>query len=480
MQDLSDIRLQRSMAAVRDESVLRGRLEEIVRRKGLQTVCVGVAVDGREIAFSACAAEADDRFGATAASETPVAARCLAKSLTATLVNEAVVAGRVGWTDAVADLLGGDTHSRRHLAGITVRHLLDHAHGLDASMVYGVPRTDDGFIDVGRLCGELGPQPLFGPWQMYSYSHVDAWLAGALLERITGVRYATQLRERQLICNATYDESGAICPATGGHLALTIAQWLVFAQRCLAELQPRQDDTYGDMALPGWHPTERSIFRGWKCYGDGWLGHNANLSDRSAMLRINPGEQLAIVVSASEANGAVFAASGVFGDLLPEFRNLRPPRLLKADEVAGLALHAHVGRYVQARTTVNVTLDAQGALQLQVGERDQRGHAAEHVGSAADRGLFLAESRGNPEFQFVQFVADAASSAIGIPVERPADMEKGIGGALKRLLAPGTCPSTNAGRCPRTAVHSGMMHSSYPVSTRRPCSARTQRGFERL
>ncbi len=409
MQDSSDIRLQRAMAAVRDESVLRGRLEEIVRRKGLQKVCVGVAVDGREIAFSAGAAEADDRFGATAASQTPVAAGCLAKSLTATLMNEAVVAGRVGWTDAVADLLGGDTHSRRHLAGITVRHLLDHAHGLDASMVYGVPRTDDGFIDVGRLCGELGPQPLFAPGRMYSYSHVGAWLAGALLEKITGVRYVTQLRERQLICDATYDESGAICPATGGHLALTVAQWLVFAQRCLAELQPRQDGTHDDMALPGWHPTERSICRGWKCYGDGWLGHNANLSDRSAMLRIDPGEQLAIVVSASEANGAVFAASGVFGDLLPEFRNLRPPRLLKADEAAGLSLHDHAGRYVQARTTVDVTLDAQGALQLQVGEREREAAPPSRL-RAADRGVFLAESRGNPEFQFVQFIADAGSS----------------------------------------------------------------------
>jgi len=163
------------------------------------------------------------------------------------------------------------------------------------------------------------------------------------------------------------------------------------------------------MALPGWHPTEHSICHGWKCYGDGWLGHNANLSDRSAMLRINPGEQLAIVVSASEANGAVFAASGVFGDLLPEFRNLRPPRLLKADEALGLPLHDHVGRYIQARTTVDVTLDAQGALQLQVGERDQEVVPASRL-RAADRGVFLAESRGNPEFQFVQFIADDASS----------------------------------------------------------------------
>ncbi|WP_313917196.1 serine hydrolase domain-containing protein [Tahibacter sp.] len=408
MQDSGDIRLQRAMAAVRDEQTLRGRLEEIVRRKGLQEVCVGVAVDGRELTLSAGAAEGGG-VDATAASDVPVAAGCLAKSLTATLVDEAVTAGRVGWTDAVADMLARDTHSRRHLAGITVRHLLDHAHGLDASTVHGVPRTDDGFIDVERLCGALGPQALFTPGRMYSYSHVGAWLAGAVLESVGGVRYVTQLRERQLICDASYDESGAICPATGAALTLTLAQWLGFAQRCLSQLQPRQDGSRDVMALPGWHPTERSIWRGWKCYGDGWLGHNANLSDRSAMLRINPGEQLAIVVSASEANGAVFAASGVFGDLLPEFRNLRPPRLLKADEVAGLSVHDHVGRYVQARTAVDVTLDAQGVLQLQVGERDQETGPASRL-RAADRGVFVAESRGNPEFQFVQFIAHDASS----------------------------------------------------------------------
>ncbi|HVJ61607.1 MAG TPA: serine hydrolase domain-containing protein [Tahibacter sp.] len=405
MQDSSDTRLQRALAAAKDESSLRGRLDAIVQRKGLQAVCLGVAADGRALTFSAGTAETE----AADAADAPVFAGCLAKSLTATLVNDAVAAGRLAWTDAAADILAGDAQTQRQLAGITVRQLVDHAHGLDASTVRGVPRTGDGYIDVAALCGALDPQPLFAPGRMYSYGHAGAWLAGAVLERIGGARYATQLRERQ-ICDAMYGESDAICSATGMALALTVTQWLAFAQRSCTHLQAPPDGTHDDRALPGWHPNEQAVRRGWKCYGDGWFGHNANLVDRSALLRVNPHERLAIVISASDPNGAVFAASGVFGDLLPEFRHLRPPRLLKADEVAALDVHAHVGRYVQARTTVEVTLDAQGALQLRAGERDRDAVPASRL-RAADRGVFIAESRGNPEFQFVQFIDADASGA---------------------------------------------------------------------
>ena len=100
--------------------------------------------------------------------------------------------------------------------------------------------------------------------------------------------------------------------------------------------------------------------------------------------------------------------TGVFGDLLPEFRNLRPPRLLRTDEAAALPVRDHVGRYGQARTVVEVTLDDQGALHLGVAPRNQDVAATSRL-RAADRGVFLAESRGNPEFQFVQFIADEAS-----------------------------------------------------------------------
>lgn len=410
----SQTRLQRAMAAVRDENTLRTRLDEIVRRKGLQDVCTGVLVDGQKLSLMARGASAaadDGGFDAVSPSEAAVTAGCLAKSLTATLMSEAVAAGRVNWGDFATDVLSCGARVREHLAGITLRHLLDHSHGLDASVIAGVPHREDGFIDVEALCGELNPQPLSSPGQMYSYSHVGAWLAGAVLENIYGTQYVAQLRKQRLMLDDPQHELTTACPATGGDLALSVAQWLSFAHDCMSRQRHSGDALQEETKLPGWHPAERSIQRGWKHYGDGWLGHNANLPDRSAILRMNAREQLAIVMSAREANGAVFAASGVFGDLLPEFRNLRPPRLLKPDQAPTSQLREHVGHYVQARATVDITMDAEGALRLSVIERtsDQEPAPPRRL-RPAEGGVFLAESGGDGEFLFVQFIANGPSS----------------------------------------------------------------------
>jgi Beta-lactamase len=402
MHDSVDFSLQGALAAVSDEKALRARLDELATRKGLQDVCVGISIDGRKLMLAA---------GAGSAQEAPVAAGCLAKLLTAMLVTDLVIKGRIGWNDLVAEVLACSEHGRQQLAGITVRHLLDHTHGLDASAIPAVPRRDDGFIDVECLSKELTSPTLFPAGRMYSYSNAGSWLAAAMLEGICGVRYASQLREQQLIFEGVAGESMLICPATGADLTLTVEQWLAFAQRYSRLSQQPRNGLQEEMKLPGWHPAEHSICRGWKYYGDGWLGHNANLPDRSAILRVNPREQLAILVSANGASGAVFAALGLFAELLPEFRNIMPPRLLRAEELVGSSLQDHVGRYVQARAAVDITMDANGTLQLCVHE----GLAGEESSPvrrlrAAERGVFLAESAGHPEFLFVQFIANEASS----------------------------------------------------------------------
>lgn len=397
------------MAVLRDEQTLRGRLEHIVARRSLQDVCVGVLVDGQRIVLAATAGARSDVGLDPSASA--ITAGCLAKLLTATLVCDAVSAGRVGWGDSVADVLACASSAKQQLSAVTVRHLLDHSHGLDASTIAAVPYRQDGFIDVSTLCGQLDPQPLHASGQLYSYSDAGAWLAGAVLETIDSASYVSQLRKQQLISETTQDQPITICPATGADLTLTVAQWLTFAQAYIARLQGA-DGLQEMIKLPGWHPTERSIWRGWKHYGGGWLGHNANLADRSAMLRINASEQLGIFISARESNGAVYAASGVFADLLPEFGNLRPPRLLSPEDASALDLSEHVGRYVQARAVVEISMDEDRALRLTVVER-----APDAVASPARRlrptkgDVFLAESAGDGEFLFVQFVANGASSA---------------------------------------------------------------------
>jgi hypothetical protein len=412
--DLSDIRLQRAIAAASDERTLRSRLDDIVKRKGLRDVSVGVLVKGRALTLVASGAGAPTDGGGDARSpgDAAVTAGCLAKLLTTSLMSEAVAAGHVSWGDLATDVLPCGARGRQLLTGITIRHLLDHSHGLDASVIGVVPYTADGFIDVEALCGEIDPQPLSSPGQMYSYCHVGAWLAGAALESIHGIRYGSQLCQRQLVAIDPSREVARVCPATGADLTLTVSEWLSFAERCVGQLQQTGGALPEQTKLPGWHPNERSIWRGWKHYGEGWLGHNANLPECSAILRINAREELAIILSAHKASGAAFAAAGIFGELLPEFRSLRPPRLLKPELTSALRLNQHIGRYKQARATVEITMDADGALRLGIIERtsDRKSPPPCRL-RPAEGGVFLAESGGGAEFLFVQFIADETSAA---------------------------------------------------------------------
>lgn len=414
MQDSTEIKLQSALEALRDEQSVRGRLAAIVKRKRLKDVCIGVWDDGRTMMPAAGydAAVKECVIAMESARDTPIVAGCLAKQLTGALVSDVVEEGRIGWSDSVGDVLACDVRSRRLLHGIAVHHLLDHTHGLDASMVAGLPHRADGFIDVNGLCSALDTPPLCAPGSMYSYDHVGAWLAAAVLERVRGTSYASQLREHRLISSSMCDGADTICPATGADLALSVEEWLAFAQRSIARHRQTPDEAPQERKLPGWHPVERAICRGWKSYGEGWIGHNANLSDRSAMLRMNVQNRLAIMVSARDTNGALFAASGVFGDLLPEFRNLRPPRLLTPTESGALSLQNHVARYVQARTAVQISMDSQGTLHLCVQTREPDAMLSVPRRLQPTReGVFLAELGGSADFLFVQFIGGTESSA---------------------------------------------------------------------
>lgn len=404
MQDTVQDKLQAALANLRDRHALQGRLDAIVARKRLQDALVGVAVDD-DVSIVHAGGDSD-----RAVEMRPVIAGCLAKVLTATLLGEAVQAGLVAWDDPVADRLDPGDRGRRALAGVEVRHLVDHTHGLDPAAIEGLPYRDDGRIDIEALCDALASGPALEPGKFYSYGHVGAWLGGALLECLHGSRYDVLLRERGLI-DANADRDPVVqCPATGADLSLGVGQWIDFARRVIDAMA---EDVAGSTAataagipLPGWHPAERGIVFGWKHYGDGWLGHNGHNGEHSVLLRIHPGRRIAIVATAREANGASSLAAGVFGDLLPEFRMLRPPRLLKAHEAAAYPVRDRVGRYVQSRTVVDVSTNDEGALQLTVGDGIAGAVSAPRALRPADGGVFLSASGGDPEFMFVQFIAD--------------------------------------------------------------------------
>lgn len=397
MSTTNDGRQARVTALLRDRDALAARLDAVIRRKGLRHTRMAAWIDGEVIILG----DGPDA----------VAAGCLAKMLTGMLVDEAVAAGRLAWTDTLRGIFArhGERVGRL-LSGVTVAQLLDHTHGLDASRLAAVPLDDAGRVDVVALCERVSPRPLCPAGRMYSYGHVGAWLAAAVLEHLHGDSYTAMLVARGLAGEGSPADPPAICPATGGELALGVEQWLAFAQ---GAMRRHREAPSSPIDLPGWHPSERAVCRGWKCYGDGWMGHNANLPKSSAVLRIHPEMNAIVLVAAADANGAAVAASGVFGDVLPEFYAMRPPRLMRVLDTDTTALARHVGRYAQARSEVEVTVDEHGALQLRPAFAEGGAALPARRLRPAEQGLFLAESGGDSEFLFVQFVPDGASTDSG-------------------------------------------------------------------
>ena len=391
--------------ALNDEQILGSRLARLSSRKGFENTYAGLVLN-------------DTRLTATSGSaHRPILAGCLAKLITARLVTEAVEDGHLHWSDEIDDVLPSKHLSRRKLAGVTVRHLLEHTHGLDESALDRVPRRSDGFIDAASLCDGLAARRIFSPGALYSYGSVGGWLAGAALESVYRKRYAQLLDQRDLMCPAASGEAvpaETICPATGEDLQLTGAQWLTFIHQHIGDsATPRRSLALAlcekQIPLPGWHLSEQAISLGWKSYGEGWFGHNSNLSQGSAILRVNPPERIAIVIGVEGTGQAALALPGLFGHSFPELRNLRPPRLLSPDECRAIRYDQYVGTYSQSARKHVVKLAREDALELS----SYDAHANRHCGPSwlrpARGGLFIPEPPQEGHLRFVQFIANQDS-----------------------------------------------------------------------
>jgi len=116
---------------------------------------------------------------------------CVAKVLTAALASAAVARRDLSFDAGVCDLLARDVAALR---GVTVRHLLEHTHGLDDSLL-SAPRYRHGFIDADELCSRVAALTRWAaPGAVYSYGNAGAWLVAATLERVRGRAYAAHAR----------------------------------------------------------------------------------------------------------------------------------------------------------------------------------------------------------------------------------------------------------------------------------------------
>jgi CubicO group peptidase (beta-lactamase class C family) len=317
---------------------------------------------------------ADDGAGGPGAPRDPMPVGCLAKLLTATLALNLFARRGIASDTRVVDLLDLGAASRA-FERVTLRHLLEHTHGLDDSALERAPLRD-GFIAADELAARVcAARPLARPGAVYSYGNLGAWLAAAALERCEARRYAVLLAHELLAplgipagsdSNLRADRN--VCPSRGIGLSLAAADWLRFLEHAAADPQWRQEGAGGAAAitpLPGWNPLERGIRLGWKSHGHGWFGHQSVWPGAAAFVRMNPARALALVLISRDHAAPVIAAR-LFGAALPELFDLRmPPSSVSS---MGADAQCHVGRYATAMLHAEI-MPRGAALELRVHDR---------------------------------------------------------------------------------------------------------------
>jgi len=400
---ISETRVEADLAEVLDEAALRRRLDTAFAGVARKRVVVAVSDAGRR-SYAAIGGGGDAADEADEAERQAVPTGCVTKLFVAALIADEISSGTFGSDDEAARLL--DMSRGSVLTGVTIRHLLEHTHGLDDSAITAAPATADGSIDAAALLARLDGHRLAEPGAYYSYSNVGAWLLAAVLERVHGRPFESLLHERVLEALRFRDlrsvpcsgPGNRICAATGGALALSVRDLLTFLEARAAVWR-----TESVTPLPGWSVLEKGVCLGWKYHGEGWFGHQSIASRVSLMARIEPRRRIALVV-ASERHPAPVVAAKLFARLLPELGRLELPKRLPPWQAAALDLHAYRGRYGCAaeRWTVSIEDDAP-SLRLSTASFTTPLEPAEGE-------LFFTRIAGPGRLAFVQFVERAASS----------------------------------------------------------------------
>jgi CubicO group peptidase (beta-lactamase class C family) len=404
---------------------LQSNVAKLFPRQADHNIFVGITVHG------------EHRFAAADATSPPALRNerlgCITKLATAALIREAI-ANRLLSLESRLDAFLREAPAGRAVAGITMRDLINHTHGLDDSHVERLPLNGDHSIDWRSLCASLLRVERIGPpGGYYSYGHAGAWLGAAVLESIYEQPYA-QVLEARLVeplgmtpnvaaGSLSAVDMPALCPALGGPLSLTCEDMLRFLDHhltCadLAFCGRDLSDLLGDaVRLPGWHSTERGVFFGWKYYGHGWFGHNSQIPRAGLLIRMNPVRQIGIVVASGRQPPARVARS-LFRECLPDLITLEMPRLRPERNVPLDEAHRFVGEYRNCSMSVSIVLTESSDLELHVrgakslGEHKERGLAS--LLRPAERDIFFLQNNLPEMTPYIQFLSDNNSAAEGV------------------------------------------------------------------
>jgi len=316
--------------------------------------------------------------------------------------------------DDVADLLGAGA---RALRGVTLRHLLEHTHGCDDSLL-AEPLQRRGRIDTDDLVARIaGLRRIAPPGAIYSYGNLGAWLVATVLERVCNRGYAALVRDEILAPLRAQYADGPWCAATGAGLALTaqdLVQFLAYATRMRHELWPADAGPDPDNAitpLPGWNPIERGVRLGWKSSGAGWYGHQSAWPRASAYVRVHTERRLAVAVFSAEQPAAVVAMR-VFGARLPELFDLRPPSRplggVSHDGPRWPARYEHAAHVVSIEPMATRVRFMAQARNPSVGRREAFVGTLRHVSG----GVYFAE----PATELIPYVQLVTAPDVGAPL----------------------------------------------------------------
>lgn len=394
-------------------SELDKRLQKILDSSPNLNVKIGIVHD-RDIAFSGAS---DKRIDA-AIDQDHVDLGCIFKLITAELVLKACASGQIELDTPAAEYLERAALSYApNLTQITIRHLLEHTHGIDDAGIRGLPWTEDRYIDFSALCRLTEEHaPISQPGEMFSYGSFGPWMLGAVLEELYGCRFEELLHSRGLEHfelsvdrNATSAGTG-VCPSSGRAARITMRGLLAFLQSHFYRADSPWQWRSGDIkSLPGLSISERGITLGWKWFGGTWYGHNSFWLGESAIVRLDPFEKFGIVLVSSNQS-ALTLARVLFGKMLPEFTDTDGFARRGYARAALDAAEKYVGEYGNGAFVVSITKDDTGTdlvlharrktarLPTDVGEFDSK---LKEIGPDA----FMTREPSH-WFSFIQFVAD--------------------------------------------------------------------------
>ena len=382
-----------------DDDAMAQRLRALLEKHAPDSLSVVAWSGAEERRWSI---DADGRVSSGAdALELRIPASCGAKLFTATTVVAACARHGIGMDEDLGELLGKQDAKRRRLFdGVTFKHLLMHAHGLDDVHPPRYPRFDDGRIDLDQLQDRLAPVPrLARPGSLFSSADLGPLLAAAAMEQLLGVGFERLLADTLRDCFdieamrsassslAWHDTPSFVCPSTGGALTLTARDLIQLAKYHSRPGAARVAGLSGDPALtqsssidfPAWTTMGQRACLGWHGFAGDWYGYNATtLSGASLLLRFHPQSSTAIAIVSKRI--PVFTVyHALLGDRLPEFQQHRPPRLLSAAELRGLDIAALEGRYDSGPFSAIVRGGEQRRLEMIVCNRSSSSLLAEPI-----------------------------------------------------------------------------------------------------